>query len=77
MTRPLRPSDESSAQSVGLVHLRPTQREREKTRTGASGAVDNDLADVADLEDGGGLDVVPVLAGEGVNPVGKNEPRVN
>jgi hypothetical protein len=30
-------------------------------------SVNEGLADVADIEDGGGLDIVPVLAGEGVN----------
>jgi hypothetical protein len=34
---------------------------------GALGPVDESLADIADLEDGRGLDVVPVLAGEGVD----------
>ena len=34
---------------------------------GALGAVDQGLAHLADLEDGGGLDVIPVLAGEGID----------
>ena len=34
---------------------------------GTLGAVDEGLADIADLEHGGGLDVIPVLAGEGID----------
>ena len=34
---------------------------------GALGSVNQGLADITDLEDGGGLDVVPVLAGEGID----------
>ena len=34
---------------------------------GTLGTVDQSLADLADFEDGGGFDVVPVLSGERIN----------
>jgi len=34
---------------------------------GSLGPVDQGLSDIANLEDGGGLDVVPILAGEGID----------
>lgn len=43
--------------------------------TGAFGARDKSLARVAHLEDGGCLDVVPLLEGHGVHAVVRGQPQ--
>lgn len=52
---------------VGEGSLDDTALERVIGVLETLGSVDKGLADVSVLEEGGGLDVVPVLAGEGVN----------
>ncbi len=52
---------------IGQRNLVDTALEPIGGQPGTLGAVHQGLANIAHLEDGGGLDVVPVLAGEGID----------